>query len=176
MLVDSDLLENNMSKFKNINFNNYEDYEDDLVSFKKMAPKAKKFKGHQSKHQDRRNDKWNTEDSLEETDDFSYTSFSETEAEEKRQKFLEQRKISDAQNTHEVRGIPINFNGVLKMEKINSVFKDKPSYGIKFYFKGKNNSFKHIWFNQRQRERDMVFQQELNFLESIQKKDNYEKK
>lgn len=162
---------------KNLKNMDFEDY-DDVVCFTKMTPKAKKLKGHQSKHQNNRDSKW--DDIIQEDlEDGNYVSMLMAQktatslrgyTDGDRPKYRQEDPFKN-NYIRSINNININYRGVIKLEKINSQFKGKPSFGIKFYFKN-NNSFKTIWFDQRQKERDMVFNQELEFFENFKNHQN----
>lgn len=69
--------------------------------------------------------------------------------------------------THVIKNVEIDFKGVLEMQKVQNNYNGKETYGIKFLFKSKNNTYRIIWFNQNVRERDAVFNTEFGFLKSI---------
>lgn len=66
-----------------------------------------------------------------------------------------------------IKNVQIDFNGVLEMQKVQNNHNGNETYGIKFLFKSKNNTFRIIWFNQNVRERDAVFNTEFGFWKSI---------
>lgn len=73
----------------------------------------------------------------------------------------------NADFTHTIKNVQIDFKGVLEMQKVQNNYNGKETYGIKFLFKSKNNTYRIIWFNQNVRERDAVFNTEFGFLKSI---------
>lgn len=75
--------------------------------------------------------------------------------------------IVNSSFTHIIKNVRIDFSGVLDMQKIQNNYNGKDTYGIKFLFKSKNNTFKIIWFNQNIRERDAVFNSEFAFWRSL---------
>lgn len=78
--------------------------------------------------------------------------------------------IVNADFTHVIKNVQIDFSGVLDMQKIQNNHNGKDTYGIKFLFKSKNNTFKIIWFNQNIRERDAVFNSEFAFWRNLGRK------
>jgi len=66
-----------------------------------------------------------------------------------------------------IKNVQIDFKGVLEMQKVQNNHNGNETYGIKFLFKSKNNTFRIIWFNQNVRERDAVFNTEFGFWKSI---------
>lgn len=175
-----------MSKtYKNINFEDYDSY-DDLVNFEKLpqGTRRKKAKGHQpSRHQFNVYDEVMAEyDDQDETVSTyamaekearlnqmrlkpTYNKTSETAAGHQGQA---KKPLEFGPNTHTFMGdVKIDFDRVSSVEKINSEFKGKNTFGIKFVFKGKNGTFRIIWFNQRMKERDMVFDREYAFWRSL---------
>jgi len=73
-------------------------------------------------------------------------------------------------NVHTIKNVQIDFDGVKSIEKIQNTYNNKETYGIKFNFKSKNNTFRVIWFNQNVRERDSVYNTEFAFWSSINTK------
>ena len=75
-------------------------------------------------------------------------------------------------NVHTIKNVQINFDGVADMQKIQNTYNNKDTYGIKFLFKSKNNTFRIIWFNQNIRERDSVYNTEFAFWKKIESQKN----
>lgn len=72
-------------------------------------------------------------------------------------------------NVHTIKNVQIDFDGVADIQKIESVYNNKNTYGIKFIFKSKNNTFRVIWFNQNMRERDSVYNTEFAYWKNLDK-------
>lgn len=72
-------------------------------------------------------------------------------------------------NVHTIKNVQIDFDGVADIQKIESVYNNKNTYGIKFVFKSKNNTFRTIWFNQNIRERDSVYNTEFAYWKNLSK-------
>lgn len=86
------------------------------------------------------------------------------------QQTSEKKPFEFGPNTHVfMNDVKIDFDRVFNMEKIDSEFKGKQTYGIKFIFKGKNANSRVIWYNQRMKERDMVFDREYQFWLTVKK-------
>ena len=66
-------------------------------------------------------------------------------------------------NTHEIKGVKIDFDGVADIQKIDNVKDGRKTYGIKFLFKGKKGLFRIIWFNSNIVVRDATFETEYAF-------------
>lgn len=73
-------------------------------------------------------------------------------------------------NVHTIKNVQIDFDGVADIQKIESIYNNKETYGIKFIFKSKNNTYRVIWFNQNNRERDSVYNSEFAFWKSLENK------
>ena len=73
-------------------------------------------------------------------------------------------------NTHEIKGVKIDFDGVLGIEKVENVKDGITTYGIKFLFKGKKGLFRIIWFNTNLRGRDAAYNTEYAFWLTLQNK------
>lgn len=76
------------------------------------------------------------------------------------------------ENTHEIKGVKIDFDGVTDIQKIDNVKDGRKTYGIKFMFKGKKGLFRVIWFNSNALIRDTTFEVEYAFWKNLQSK-NY---
>lgn len=74
-----------------------------------------------------------------------------------------------SENTREIKGIKIDYNGISSIEKIDSYFNGNNTFGIKFVFKGNKGYGKVIWFNQNKGERERVFIEENNYFSQIKK-------
>ena len=73
-------------------------------------------------------------------------------------------------NTHEIKGVKIDFDGVADIQKIDNVKDGRRTYGIKFLFKGKKGLFRIIWFNSDITNRDVVYNTEYSFWLNIKNK------
>lgn len=72
-------------------------------------------------------------------------------------------------NTHEIKGIKIDFDGVADIQKIDNVKDGRKTYGIKFLFKGKKGLFRIIWFNSDLLGRDTAYNAEYAFWLKVRK-------
>ena len=72
-------------------------------------------------------------------------------------------------NTHEIKGVKIDFDGVADIQKIDNVKDGRKTYGIKFFFKGKKGLFRIIWFNTDLTKRETVYNTEYSFWLNINK-------
>ena len=157
-------------------FDKYDDYYEG-ASFQKIHSKGKKpkFKGHQSRHGSSEKAQWAA---LVEKDD-SY------ELEESIPAYVapkpqprpqpasqpsqpEKREFQFGANTHEIKGVKIDFDGVQSIERIENVKDGVKTFGIKFLFKGSKGLFRTIWFNRNQYERDRVYATEYSFWLRLQ--------
>ena len=71
------------------------------------------------------------------------------------------------ENTHEIKGVKIDFDGVADIQKIDNVKDGRKTYGIKFFFKGKKGLFRIIWFNSNIVVRDATFDSEYAFWKRL---------
>ncbi len=72
-------------------------------------------------------------------------------------------------NTHDIKGVKIDFDGVADIQKIDNVKNNITTYGIKFFFKGKKGLYRIIWYNTNMRARDAAFNAEYGFWLTINK-------
>jgi len=186
-----------MSKsYRNMNLDDFDEYGeyDDVVTFEKLrgGSKKKKSKGHQSRHQKNKYDEYDSYDEIvselptvpvipqtvvqnpvdtergtspdasKTVQTGNHASHLTTERHE-----LVKKPFEFGPNTHELMGNKIDYDRVANLETIESEYKGKQTFGIKFTFKGKNASTRVIWYNQHQRERDMIFAQEYKFWLSV---------
>lgn len=75
-------------------------------------------------------------------------------------------------NTHEVKGVKIDFDGVADIQKIDNIKDGRRTYGIKFLFKGKKGLFRIVWFNSNISNRDVVYNTEYSFWLNIKNKED----
>lgn len=73
-------------------------------------------------------------------------------------------------NTHTIKGVKIDMDGVKGIERFERPYEGKTSYGIKFIFKGFKESYRIIWFKNNELERDRVYANELSFWTKLQNK------
>lgn len=154
------------------------DYYDDYYegsSFEKFRGKSKKnkHKGHQSKHGSREQ-RWAP---LIEDYDNDYT---EPTAPVPKPSYVKSAPITPptnppakntfqfGENTHEIKGVKIDFDGVQSIERIENIKDGIKTFGIKFNFKGNKGLYRTIWFNKNQFERDKVYAIEYNFWLKLQ--------
>lgn len=71
------------------------------------------------------------------------------------------------EHVHLIKNVQINFDGVADIQKIQNTHNNVETYGIKFIFKSKNNTYRIIWFNQNEKERDDVFKSEFDYWRSF---------
>ena len=91
--------------------------------------------------------------------------------EKKEVKKEEKKKSFDGPNSRMVKGVQINYDGVISLTRIENLYNGKKTFGIKYNFKSKDNgAFKVIWFSQNEFERDQVYAQEMKFWMSIKAK------
>lgn len=146
-------------------FDRYDDYYEGS-SFQKIHSKGKKpkYKGHQSRHSSSEKARWAAlEEESYEVEETPYippqrpVHPNPAPAQERPQGF------QFGENTHEIKGIKIDFDGVQGIERIENVKDGVKTFGIKFLFKGNKGLFRTIWFNRNQYERDRVYAAEYSF-------------
>jgi len=72
-------------------------------------------------------------------------------------------------NTHEIKGVKIDFDGVDNIQKVDNIKDGRKTYGIKFFFKGKKGLFRIIWFNSDMVSRNTSFDTEYAFWLQVRK-------
>lgn len=79
-----------------------------------------------------------------------------------------QKPLQFGPNTRSVNGINIDYDRVVNMEKIESFFKGRQTYGIKYSFR-KAGSQCFVWFNANKKSRDDAYVIEFAFWKGLQK-------
>lgn len=79
-----------------------------------------------------------------------------------------QKPLQFGPNTRSVNGINIDYDRVANMEKIESFFKGRQTYGIKYSFR-KAGSQCFVWFNANKKSRDDAYITEFAFWKGLQK-------
>ena len=163
----------------------------------KSKPPKKKFKGHQSRHGKSESDLWEnieTVDTAFEDSNSSKKTYSPNSNDYKKtnsnnyQKgnFSSTPKNTPAAsttpigtqapgtvkhefgpNTREIKGNKIDMDGVLDIVKVENLRDGVMTYGIKFCFKGKKGLSRTIWFNINERARNITFNTEYAFWQSV---------
>lgn len=82
----------------------------------------------------------------------------------------QKREFQFGPNTREIRGVKIDMDGVVSIEKVDSTYNDKPAYGIKFLFSGKKGLSRIVWFGPNQRGRNVSYEEETRFWGSLRGK------
>lgn len=72
-------------------------------------------------------------------------------------------------NTHEIKGVKIDMDGISSIEKVENVKNGQKTYGIKFVFKGSKGFSRTIWYNINIRARDAVYNTEFAFWSTLNK-------
>lgn len=70
-------------------------------------------------------------------------------------------------NSHTIKGVVIDYDRVLNMEKAENEFNGKITYGIKFLFKGNRGSSRTIWYNDKLKWRDSDFDKEYIYWVNV---------
>lgn len=73
------------------------------------------------------------------------------------------------ENTHEIKGVKIDLDGVADIQKVDNIKDGRKTYGIKFLFKGKKGLFRVIWFNTDLVKRETIYNTEYSFWLNINK-------
>lgn len=174
------------------NYDYYEDYYDDEGGFVKNRnhKQKKKFrgKGHQSRKSESErwseiieaNDEWSsyTDDRTEPVNSTCprYRGNTETSAKPHwqdnklhDQKPNEPKKfVANPETTKNIKGVDIDFSGVVAMAKEDSEAKGYKTYGIRFTFKGSKGLYRIVWFNKNLYLRDKLYDENKAYWESLQ--------
>ena len=174
------------------NYDYYEDYYEDEGGFIKNrnSKQKKKFKG--KGHQSRRGDSERWNEIIEENDDYSpyanekeefpnnvyvrYHNNAPTPAKPynhndkpRYQKPSEPKKfVANPETTKNIKGVDIDFSGVVAMAKEDSEAKGYKTYGIRFTFKGSKGLYRIVWFNKNLYLRDKIYDEKKAYWESLQ--------
>lgn len=151
-------------------FDRYDDYEGS--SFQKIHSKGKKpkRKGHQSRHGNSEKARWAAiiEDDSYEIEETIFIPPQKT-PQPTPAPVQEKQGFQFGENTHEIKGVKIDFDGVQAIERIENIKDGVKTFGIKFLFKGNKGLYRTIWFNRNQFERDKVYAAEYAFWLKINK-------
>lgn len=71
-------------------------------------------------------------------------------------------------NTHEIKGVKIDLDGVSFIESIDNEKDGHMTYGIKFHFKGNKGLYRIIWFNRNIYDRDRTYASEFTAWTKLQ--------
>lgn len=78
--------------------------------------------------------------------------------------------VPNPETTKSIKGVDIDFSGVVAMDKENSTSKGYETYGIKFTFKGSKGLYRIVWFNKNRFLRDKIYDEKREYWESLQGK------
>lgn len=85
------------------------------------------------------------------------------------QRLGEPRKfVANPETTKNIKGVDIDFSGVVAMAKEESDAKGYKTYGIRFTFKGSKGLYRIVWFNKNLYLRDKVYDEKKAYWESLQ--------
>ena len=144
----------------------YYDDEYEVETFVKFSHrKGKKKKGHQSRSGDSQKRKW--EQVMAQEDDSIEEYMVPVPAPVVAPPVKTEHQFGD--NTHEIKGVKIDFDGVDDIQKVNNVKNNVTTFGIKFFFKGKKGLYRIIWYNTNERGRDATYNKEYAFWLSLKK-------
>lgn len=76
--------------------------------------------------------------------------------------------VANPETTKNVKGVDIDFSGVVAMDKEESDAKGYKTYGIRFTFKGSKGLYRIVWFNKNQFLRDKIFDEKKAYWDSLQ--------
>lgn len=71
-------------------------------------------------------------------------------------------------NTHEIKGVKIDLDGVSFIESVDNEKDGHMTYGIKFHFKGNKGLYRIIWFNRNIYDRDCAYAAEFTAWTKLQ--------
>lgn len=133
----------------------FDDYDDRHDHHKKSG---KKFKGHQTRYGRGESEFW---DNLI-NEDF------EEEYISPKPRIVSPAPVSKTINTiRTIRGTSIDYKTVYKIEAIDSIYNNKNTYGVKYYYKDRSIRPTVFWFNIDQTARDSFVQTEKAFLQNV---------
>lgn len=146
----------------------YDDEEYYGESFEKFS--HRKTKGHKKGHQSRssRSEKKTWEKIVELNYDLPENT-PEPPVFLKKEDAPQKNEHQFSDNTHEIKGVKIDFDGVADIQKVDNIKDGRKTYGIKFLFKGKKGLFRVIWFNTDLVKRETIYNTEYSFWLNINK-------
>ena len=175
------------------NYDYYEDYYSDEGGFIKNRNrhKKKKFKG--KGHQSRKSESERWREIIDASDD--YSSYADEKIEFTNNAYIKYRNneetptksydhsnksynqrpsepkkfVANPETTKNIKGVDIDFSGVVAMAKEDSDAKGYKTYGIRFTFKGSKGLYRIVWFNKNLYLRDKIFDEKKAYWESLQK-------
>lgn len=95
-------------------------------------------------------------------------SYSQDEKTYDRKPFEPKKFVANPETTKNIKGVDIDFSGVVSMTKEDSDAKGYKTYGIRFTFKGSKGLFRIVWFNKNQYLRDKIFEEKKAYWDSLQ--------
>lgn len=174
------------------NYDYYDDYYGDEGGFVKdrnhKQKKNFKGKGHQSHKSE--SERWS--EIIEANEDYSSyadekndfpnnahpkyrnntAGYSKSDGQDKKsydQKPSEPKKfVANPETTKNIKGVDIDFGGVVAMAKEDSDAKGYKTYGIRFTFKGSKGLYRIVWFNKNLYLRDKIYDEKKAYWESLQ--------
>ena len=156
----------------------YEDYYEDEGGFVKNRNhrQKKKFKG--KGHQSRKSESERWREIIEASD--RYSSYVDEEADTSSKSYSQNTKshdqrlgeprkfVANPDTTQNIKGVDIDFSGVVAMAKEDSDAKGYKTYGLRFTFKGSKGLYRIVWFNKNLYLRDKVYDEKKAYWESLQ--------
>lgn len=76
--------------------------------------------------------------------------------------------VANPETTKNIKGVDIDFSGVVAMAKEDSEAKGYKTYGIRFTFKGSKGLYRIVWFNKNLYLRDKIYDEKKAYWESLQ--------
>lgn len=174
------------------NYDYYDDYYGDEGGFVKNRNhrQKKKFKG--KGHQSRKSESERWSEIIEASDE--YSSYADEGAEFSDNAYAKYRSsayapanphgqnnksrdrkpsepkkfVANPDTTKNIKGVDIDFGGVVAMAKEDSDAKGYKTYGIRFTFKGSKGLYRVVWFNKNLYLRDKIFDEKKAYWESLQ--------
>ena len=149
----------------------YYDDDYDSSSFEKFTHRKtkKKRKGHQSRSLNSNKRRWDEVESEELIDIEPINIPSVTPQQTVTDKPQQASGYQFGDNTHEIKGIKIDFDGVSDIQKTENIKDGKTTFGIKFLFKSKKGLYRIIWYGTNLRARDASYNNEFAFWLSLRK-------
>lgn len=174
------------------NYNYYEEYYDSygeeggFVKNRSHKEKKKfKGKGHQSRKSE--SERWAEIIEANETTDMytpeygndksfehnAYLKYQKKDGQEPKKNYAQKpsepkKFVANPETTKNIKGVDIDFSGVVAMAKEDSDAKGYKTFGIRFTFKGSKGLYRVVWFNKNAYLRDKIFDEKKAYWDSLQ--------
>lgn len=159
---------------KNNNYDDYDDY-DDIGGFEKFKSHSD-GRGKSKKHRRRQGeaDAWaeiisKQDAELEDEIEDQPIRFPRATpvVQNSKPTFPDQSQFTFGPNTHEIKGVKIDLDGVSNIEKIDKEHNGMKTFGIKFFFKGNKGLYRIVWFSRYLKDRETTYEREYAFWKTL---------